>query len=263
MGKTFLRVAGAAGLVGFFGAVAVACGGAVINSDPVPTPCDTCAMPAIACADGSSPYQCGIVEGTCSAVFKGCPPPPAADCLKSDCGPAIRSPSYTCEDGTLGGNTGRCLRDAAGKCAWELKLCPQKCEASECTPIPIPKCMTGTTDARCLRRTDGSCAFDIRCLGAKLACGDARTWPRFSRVCNADKDCATVEHQVDCCGTHQVQGIAATEKVRADAAEASWRPTCPECDCVALPTKDDGGKSSPSGKFEVRCAYGVCTSFAM
>jgi hypothetical protein len=34
-----------------------------------------------------------------------------------------------CPDGSLGGNTGRCLRHANGACGWEIRACP---------PVPVP-----------------------------------------------------------------------------------------------------------------------------
>ena len=240
------------------------CGGSVTAGEG--DPCTTCAMPEIACWDGSSPYRCGLVSGACGAIYKGCPDKPAGDCTPTECGPPTRTPAWTCEDGTLGGNTGRCLREATtGTCSWEFRNCPRKCDEGECgAPPPSPACPGGgATEISCRRQSDETCRFVVKCPGAVLNCSDARTWPDFSRTCKVDADCATVEHQVDCCGTHQVLGIATTEKSRADTAEKTWRPTCPECDCVAAPTKDDTGATSKTGKFGVRCSGVTCTSYAM
>jgi hypothetical protein len=47
-------------------------------------------------------------------------------CEPEDCGPAPGMPAYTCEDGGLGGNTGRCLQTDAGTCGWEVHDCPPR-----------------------------------------------------------------------------------------------------------------------------------------
>jgi hypothetical protein len=33
-------------------------------------------------------------------------------------------PTKQCSDGSLGGNTGRCLKHEDGKCGWEIRACP-------------------------------------------------------------------------------------------------------------------------------------------
>jgi hypothetical protein len=45
-------------------------------------------------------------------------------CEADDCGPQLGLPNWTCEDGTMGGPTGRCIEDAGGDCVWEVKSCP-------------------------------------------------------------------------------------------------------------------------------------------
>jgi len=55
-------------------------------------------------------------------------PPAAADpaepCDRNECGPQMGMPNRRCPDGSIGGPTGRCLRQANGKCAWEVRPCP-------------------------------------------------------------------------------------------------------------------------------------------
>jgi hypothetical protein len=46
------------------------------------------------------------------------------DCTATECGPALGAPTLLCDDGSLGGNTGNCMRNAAGVCGWELRDCP-------------------------------------------------------------------------------------------------------------------------------------------
>jgi peptidoglycan hydrolase-like protein with peptidoglycan-binding domain len=44
-------------------------------------------------------------------------------CTTASCGPALGMPAYTCPDGSLGGNTGRCIRQSNGSCGWEIRSC--------------------------------------------------------------------------------------------------------------------------------------------
>ena len=41
-----------------------------------------------------------------------------------ECGPKLGMPQKQCHDGTMGGPTGRCLKNDAGKCSWEITACP-------------------------------------------------------------------------------------------------------------------------------------------
>jgi hypothetical protein len=78
----------------------------------------------------------------------------AVDCAsKADCGPMPASPAIKCSDGSIGGNTGRCIKSASG-CAWEQRTCPpdacfdaqgtldpslRKCaNASDCVVVDYP-----------------------------------------------------------------------------------------------------------------------------
>lgn len=78
------------------------------------------AVPAIACADGTTNFQCVRGSaGTCTWSLD-CP----AECTKAECGPMPGAPACTCSDGSIGCNTGKCQRDASGKCGWEYRTCP-------------------------------------------------------------------------------------------------------------------------------------------
>ncbi|MGZ6068917.1 MAG: hypothetical protein ACXWVM_41350 [Polyangiales bacterium] len=48
----------------------------------------------------------------------------ASTCADPECGPSSGAPSCLCSDGSLGCNTGRCLRNFAGTCGWEYRVCP-------------------------------------------------------------------------------------------------------------------------------------------
>ncbi|MBK8170392.1 MAG: hypothetical protein IPK60_08590 [Sandaracinaceae bacterium] len=53
-----------------------------------------------------------------------CVPTLPETCDVELCGPPLRAPLIMCEDGSLGGNTGRCLREDGASCGWELRECP-------------------------------------------------------------------------------------------------------------------------------------------
>jgi len=45
-------------------------------------------------------------------------------CDERACGPALGMPNVLCEDGSVGGPTGRCLELPDGGCGWEVRRCP-------------------------------------------------------------------------------------------------------------------------------------------
>jgi len=46
-------------------------------------------------------------------------------CAPAECGPMLPEPTFPCEDGSIGGDTRRCLRNVASdSCGWELRECP-------------------------------------------------------------------------------------------------------------------------------------------
>jgi hypothetical protein len=45
-------------------------------------------------------------------------------CSPTECGPQLGLPNWTCEDGSIGGPTGRCIQRAGGSCGWEINDCP-------------------------------------------------------------------------------------------------------------------------------------------
>jgi len=48
----------------------------------------------------------------------------SALCPDSDCGPQLGLPNYVCDDGSIAGPTGRCLKRDNGSCGWEVVSCP-------------------------------------------------------------------------------------------------------------------------------------------
>jgi hypothetical protein len=73
-----------------------------------------------------------------------------------------------CADGSIGGNTGRCLRDGDGTCGWELRECPPEvCPAIACD-LECPEGTANPVDA-------ADCVDSCRC--EPLACTDEECGP--------------------------------------------------------------------------------------
>jgi hypothetical protein len=112
------------------------------------------------------------------------PPPSATACASEACGPRLGMPAQRCSDGSMGGNTGRCIRQG-DSCAWEIRECPSTaggCVKTGCSGTLCAE--TGndlvTTcefrpeyacygDASCERQPDGACGWTqtpelARCL---------------------------------------------------------------------------------------------------
>ncbi len=131
---------------------------------------------------GDPPLSCArVADGSCQWTA-------GAACALEDCGAPLRAPSYICDDGSLGGNTGRCIPGAEGVCGWELIDCPRgECTVDECGPAPgAPNylCEDGSWGGPtgCTRAPDGTCGYGFRDCPAAMACvadGD----------CGADRHC--------------------------------------------------------------------------
>jgi hypothetical protein len=88
------------------------CGSAVSHPEPV-TDEDTSGGDAIdTTAEGVEPSDDGATD------------PASETCAESECGPRMGMPAEQCPDGSIGGNTGRCLRRPDGGCGWEVRECP-------------------------------------------------------------------------------------------------------------------------------------------
>lgn len=97
-------------------------------------------------------FQCGEAESPCSHLV--CPTNDCSagechtPCAEVDCGLQPGVPSWTCTDGTPGGFTGECARQADGTCGWVINWCDRGCSVEECGPAPgAPNliCPDGTT----------------------------------------------------------------------------------------------------------------------
>lgn len=170
------------------------------------------------CPDGSVGGVTGRciqhADGVCGWETRDCPPPPVDECSYDECGPAPESPTIICPDGSLGGNTGRCLRNADGACGWEYRECPTVCSGIACDLA----CPPGTTNPI---GPDG-CLDTCRCVPTECSadeCGSPPDSPTYlcadgstggnTGVCYRREDgtcgweyreCPTEECPVDACG---------------------------------------------------------------
>jgi hypothetical protein len=112
------------------------------------------------------------------------------DCSTKDaCGPPPGMPATTCPDGSIGGNTGRCVAKGA-TCGWEIRECPaplacfddagqldpffKTCtDVADCVVVPYPKDCCGTIRAAGVNRTKEALVKDCATKRAASlpACG--------------------------------------------------------------------------------------------
>ncbi len=84
------------------------------------------------CSDGSLNGPTGRClkrkDGSCGWEVRSCTnnTKPGDACTKSECGPQPLGANYICTDGSKGGPTGKCLRNAKNKCSWEVRSCRRK-----------------------------------------------------------------------------------------------------------------------------------------
>jgi hypothetical protein len=101
----------------------------------------------------------------------------AAECAADACGPALGMPAQQCSDGSVGGNTGRCIQNPDGACGWEIRECPAATTTNDCiksgcsgTRCTEPGDDLATTcemkpeyacyrDATCERQAGGACGW--------------------------------------------------------------------------------------------------------
>ena len=127
---------------------------------------------------------------------------------KADCGPAPKSASIQCSDGSTGGNTGRCLKTATG-CAWEQRECPPDV------------CFDGsgvldTSHAKCAVPSDCVVvSFQVNCCGSMHAAGVNNASKSKVEKCATDRaaafpacDCASVAPVADDGSTDMGSGVS-------------------------------------------------------
>ena len=115
---------------------------------------------------------CGVKK---SPPAEPATPPAKAECEPQACGPRLGLATKQCSDGSVGGNTGKCLRHPDDHCGWEIRECPavtSDCIRSGCsgTLCAEPGNDVITTcemkaeyacyaSAACRRQVDGHCGF--------------------------------------------------------------------------------------------------------
>ena len=115
-----------------------------------------------------------LLLAACGGKTSPAPNPGTEDCAPEACGPALGMPAQTCSDGSLGGNTGRCIR-AGESCTWEIRACPTAaggcvktgCSGTVCAEAESDIMTTCEfkpeyacyADAACERQPDGACGW--------------------------------------------------------------------------------------------------------
>lgn len=74
-----------------------------------------------ACASNADPSSSTDDDGTVDTQSSE-----LATCRTEKCGPRLGLATILCSDGSVGGNTGRCIR-TKGHCGWEIRQCPVEC----------------------------------------------------------------------------------------------------------------------------------------
>ena len=188
---------------------------------------------------------------------RGCgePVPIGGTCEPEDCGPAPGAPAIVCADGSIGGNTGRCLPQADGTCGWEFRECPDtvSCGGLRAEPVDCgegrycawtPENMCGAFDAPgvCRDRPDPStCAV----IDSAPVCGcDGTT---YQNECYAAAAGQSAVSSGPCGGT------------------VDCNPDHVACDAIAPPCPEGQVRSVSGGCWgecvdRDRCAPGDCRS---
>ncbi|OIP41343.1 MAG: hypothetical protein AUK47_06445 [Deltaproteobacteria bacterium CG2_30_63_29] len=144
---------------------------------------------------GAYPVECDTTVPTpdfCDGtLFTGCLEK-GTTCDVTDCGPGLEAPSIICPDGSVGGNTGRCLTADDGTCGWEMRQCPDPC--TDTIPNCFLACPEGThnpTD-ECGRVLTCECAAND-CSDipeCELSCGPGTHNPVDALGCTHSCECA-------------------------------------------------------------------------
>jgi hypothetical protein len=207
-------------------------------------------------------------------------------CDKSACGPQLGLPNQICADGSMGGPTGRCLKNANGSCGWEIRQCPpdgtgsggdassggtgtggapggacggQTCTVDQicCGPAECGHCISKLSGAACPNFCpggDGGAGGTADC-GQLLA--DVTTTQAAAQACNP----ASAKPTPECAGSLEglccpigVESASATAPANLaylnalKAYNASCAHACPEIACFEPKVGDCKAISAASGK---------------
>lgn len=118
---------------------------------PKPQDCDADFAPVCGCDNKTYSNACEAQNAGVAIEKTGECEPPSEDCELAECGPAPGLPNMVCADGqSMSGPTGRCLKDDAGTCSWEILTCPTE---DVCGGLLGKECEAGYT---CIN-DDGMC----------------------------------------------------------------------------------------------------------
>jgi hypothetical protein len=227
----------------------------------VPTTCCSCAMGGheravngehaaglLPTCDPSEParcravYLCGAEQAAC--VANRCEmvaATPGSECRVEECGPPLRAATIMCEDGSIGGNTGRCLRQDDGSCGWELRECPdvdptgsscggrtvdgpRECpEGFFCAYAPEAICGWADAPGTCQRRPEACIAIYDPVCGC-----DGRT---YSSACSAANQGMSVQHDGECEVAPEPSGATCGGFAGLTCAEGQFCDYAPEAGC--------------------------------
>jgi len=160
------------------------------------------------CPTGSDCHRVLCIRAPCPSYCHPTPVVHAGDaCDESYCGVRPRSVTLMCDDGSIGGNTGRCLRNEdLTTCSWEIRACP----APSCPPN-TRFCIRGTH----YDGTPGVCAC-VPDAATPVACG-----ARLGNTCATGQFCSFPASAI--CGRADGTGTCAT---RPDVCITLYRPVC-------------------------------------
>jgi hypothetical protein len=166
---------------------------------PEPSPCESLDESACIVRTDCDPFYAEDPPDS-PTPYRGCA---SLDCDSDACGPLPGAPAIMCDDGSIGGSTGRCLRGASGTCGWEIRECPAECTETECGPAPgAPNfmCADGSWGGPgpCARNADGVCGYGFRdCPPAECAVEDCGPAPGAEPRCADGTGATTVCTNVD------------------------------------------------------------------
>jgi hypothetical protein len=145
----------------------------------------------------------------------------------SACGPQLGMPNYPCADGTTGGPTGRCLKQANGTCGWEIRECVDQ----DAGPAP------------------GTGCFD----------GDGKLLDSF-KSCTTAADCVAHQYQANCCGTEYAAGVSKGQLAAAKKCTDDRAAGFPGCGCAQFPASADDGTTDQTftAAAQVTCRNNKC-----
>ncbi|WP_434041550.1 MULTISPECIES: hypothetical protein [Sorangium] len=149
--------------------------GSATGTGPSPIACDGLDEAACLLREDCAPLYGAGSDTTFVRCADG-----ALSCDVDACGPALGTPSWECADGSIGGNTGRCIPHPDGTCGWEVRECRRPvCDVDACDELPPMEywtCPDGTRIYPACTPTDGD-----SCSWVFPACP-----PDVSGVCDVD-----------------------------------------------------------------------------